>query len=69
MIRNRPQITVGEAIKFLSQYSDKTPVFCSISEVNIDEPEETQEFIPDDEKKACVAIESDGKSLTFGYIE
>ncbi|MCK4330907.1 hypothetical protein KAX02_13840 [candidate division WOR-3 bacterium] len=69
MIRSRPQITVAEVIRFLSKLPNDLLVFCSVSEVNIDEPEETQEFILDDEKRACVAMETDKKSLTFGYID
>lgn len=69
MTRSRPQLTNGEVIRFLAKRPADAPVFCSISEVNIDEPEETQEFILDDMKRKCVTIESDGKSITFGYEE
>ena len=67
MPRQRPQITNEEVIKFLSKYPDDAPVFCSISEVNLDEPEETQEFVLHEERKKCVAIETNGRSITFGF--
>ena len=67
MKRKRPQITNGEVIKFLSEYPKDLPVYCAPSMLNIDEPEDTQEFIYDDDKTECVAIESDGKFITFGF--
>jgi len=65
----RPQITVGEVVRFLSQYPKDLPIFCATSTVNVDESEEKQEFIEDDLKTPCVAIESDGKYVTFGFID
>jgi len=67
--RLRPQITIEQAIKFMSEYPGDLPVYCAPSMLNEDEPEETQEFIRDDEKIKCVVIESDGKCITFGYVE
>ena len=71
MSRFRPQITVGEAIKFLNEYPDDLLIFCATSLVNIDEPEETQEFIEDDRKRPCVAIEGTRHNgyITFGFVE
>lgn len=67
MPRLRPQLTLGQVIEFLGKYSDTLPVYCSTSVVNLDEPVETQEFILWDERSRCVAVECDGKSITFGF--
>lgn len=56
-MRKRPQLTVGELKRFLRKLNNDAPVFLAPSVVNIDEPKETQEFILDDEKIKCVAIE------------
>jgi len=68
-LRPRRVITVGEVINFLSNYPDSTPVYCSVSEVNLDEPVETQEFILEEGKRKCVAVESNGRQIVFGYVE
>lgn len=66
--RKRPQITVGETINFLKQFPDELLISCSESLLNEDEPEATQEFIYDDSKKPCVAIEASTTGIIFGYI-
>jgi hypothetical protein len=67
--RQRPQLTIGEVMRFLSKYPEDMPVLCAISEVNLDEPVETQEFILEEEAKTCVAMATDGKTMVFGYVD
>lgn len=55
--RRRPQLTTGEVVDFMSKYPRNTPVFSGPSLVNEDEPEETQEFILEDECTKVVVIE------------
>ncbi len=52
----RPQLTNGELIDFLSKYPRDTKVSAALSEVNVDEPEETQEFILEEESTPVVAV-------------
>jgi len=70
-MRRRPQITVEDVVFYLSKLPGDTPVYCAISIVNEDEPIETQEFISDDKKTPCVAIErvnrDNTKYVTFGF--
>lgn len=68
-IRQRPQITVGEVIAFLSDLPSDMPVFCAPSVVDLDVPEETQEVIENDEKVKCVSIGSCSTFMTFGFID
>lgn len=70
-MKNRPQITVGELFAFIEKYgiSNKTLLYCAPSEMNIDEPEETQEFILDEEKRKCVAVQLCLGEVTIGYEE
>jgi len=65
--RNRPQITVGELIDFMSKYPKDTLVYSAPSMINLDEPEATQEFILDDHTPV-VAVEYGSNELTIGYI-
>lgn len=69
MARPRPQLTLGQVVGFLKKYPDSLPIHCSTSVVNPDEPVETQEFILWDERSKCVAVECDGESITFGFVE
>lgn len=63
----RPQITVDELIKFLQDCPEGLPIFCSESDLN---EEDLCEFIHDEEKEPCVAIEITGnKYVTFGYTK
>ena len=66
--RPRPQLTVGEVIDFMSQYPRSTLVSAAPSEVNLDEPVETQEFILSEVSTPVVAVDY-GKStnITIGY--
>lgn len=68
MIRNRPQLTVGELIDFILKLPKETLVYSAPSMINLDEPEETQEFI-DLEHAPVVAIESCDGEFTMGYID
>ena len=67
MMRNRPQLTIGELIDFMSKYPRNTLVYSAPSIINVDEPEETQEFI-EMEHTPVVAVEHSVGELTIGYI-
>lgn len=71
MARQRPQLKVGEVIKFLSELPKNTPIFLGPSIVNLDEPSKTQEFIDWAINEKCVAIEycagSPEKGVTLGW--
>lgn len=65
----RPQITVGEVIKFLQACPGYLLVFCSESEYSEEEP---HELVYDEEKKPCTVIEitescPSERYITFGY--
>lgn len=67
--RKRPQLTVGEVMDHLSKCDRSLPMFAAPSMLNTDEPEETQEFIYDDNKMVCVAVEFSSQYATLGFIE
>lgn len=63
----RPQITVGELVNHLLKADQSIPVYVAPSDINYDEPEETQEFIADDEKIECVSLEFCSSYATIGW--
>ncbi len=67
MSRPRPQLTNAEVVKFLNKFPKDMPIYCSVSEINVDEPVETQEFILHEGRKKCVAVDCNTKSITFGF--
>ena len=70
MKRPRPQLTVKELIDFISKYPDDTLVYSAPSEINIDEPIETQEYIFEEESVPVVAISySVIHEITIGFIK
>lgn len=68
MERDRPQITNEELILFLQKQPKNVKIFCSVSLLSLDEPEETQEFIDWENRRACVAVEVSSDGITLGYI-
>ena len=56
-MRNRPALTVRKLRNYLRKINPGAEVYIAPSIVNLDEPEETQEFILGEGVK-CVAIES-----------
>lgn len=73
-MRKRPTLTVGELMDYLKNVNPKAKIFLAPSLLNLDEPQATQEFIDDDNRKKCVAVESScpisqTKRVTLGYAE
>jgi len=66
-MRKRPQLTVGEVVDHLSKCDRNLPLFCAASLLNLDEPEETQEFIDDNSRMECVAVEFSSAYATIGF--
>ena len=72
--RKRPTLTVKEVIDCLSKFPSEADVYLAPSVINEDEPKETQEFILDEDKLPCVAIEGvypweSAKIVTIGYAD
>ena len=70
MARNRRQLTLGVLRAFTAGWPDDTPLAAGESEVNPDEPKETQEFIVDDTVTPIVALDNGGgrRELRLGYV-
>ena len=68
-MRPRKQLTIGELIEWLEEKPKDSLLFCAPSEVNLDEPIMTQEFIVEEARKPCVVVESTTGQITFGYVE
>jgi hypothetical protein len=64
--RIRPQLKAKELAEFLLRDPDAL-VFASGSLLNLDEPEETQEFIDWEEKIKVVAVEHSYEGFTIGW--
>lgn len=73
MARDRKPITVKELREYLTQFPDDLQIMVAPSVTDPDEPEETQEFIMQEDEKPLVAIESTGSttktSITLGYAD
>ena len=67
-MRKRPALTVRELRIYLGRLNPNAKVYLAPSIVNLDEPEETQEFICDEHKKKCVAIEATVPLIKTKYV-
>jgi hypothetical protein len=68
-MRRRPQLTVKEVMSFLAQCDPNAKVFISPSRYCEDMPKNAHEYIDEDRKIKCVAVETHDNIVTFGYAE
>ena len=69
-MKKRPQVTVGETIRFLQSCPENMLIFCSESEYSEEEP---HELVYEEKTKPCTVIDitescPGERYITFGYV-